>query len=94
MANPLKALGNLNQLRQQAQKMQQELAGEEIKVEEGDIVVIISGDQKIKHFSVQGISSDDAVKVLNKAISESQQLAAKKLQSMSGGLGGLLGGMG
>ncbi len=93
MANPLKALGNLNQLRQQAQKMQQELSGEEIKVEEGDIVVIISGDQKIKHFSVQGISSDDAVKVLNKAISQSQQLAAKKLQSMSGGLGGLLGGM-
>ncbi|KUK79893.1 MAG: hypothetical protein XD95_0027 [Microgenomates bacterium 39_7] len=93
MANPLKSLGNLNQLRQQAQKMQSELADEEIKVEEGDIVVIISGDQKIKHFSVQGISSDDAVKVLNKAITQSQQLAAKKLQSMSGGLGGLLGGM-
>lgn len=94
MANPLKALGNLNNLRQQAQKMQQELSSEEIRVEEGDIVVVISGDQKIKHFSVQGISSDDAVKVLNKAISQSQQLAAKKLQSMSGGLGGLLGGMG
>ena len=94
MANPLKALGNLNQLRQQAQQMQKELAAEEIKIEEGDIVVIISGDQKIKHFSVQGISSDDAVKVLNKAIVESQQLAAKKLQSMSGGLGGLMGQMG
>lgn len=94
MANPLKALGNLNQLRQQAQKMQQELSAEEIRVEEGDIVVVITGDQKIKHFSVQGISSEDAVKVLNKAITQSQQLAAKKLQSMSGGLGGLLGGMG
>ncbi len=94
MANPLKALGNLNQLRQQAQKMQKELSAEEIRVEEGDIVVVITGDQKIKHFSVQGISSDDAVKVLNKAITQSQQLAAKKLQSMSGGLGGLLGGMG
>jgi len=93
MANPLKALGNLNQLRQQAQKMQQELSSEEIRIEEGDIVVIISGDQKIKHFSVQGIRSEDAVKVLNKAIVQSQQLAAKKLQSMSGGLGGLLGGM-
>jgi len=94
MANPLKALGNLNQLRQQAQKMQKELSAEEIRVEEGDIVVVITGDQKIKHFSVQGISSEDAVKVLNKAITQSQQLAAKKLQSMSGGLGGLLGGMG
>ena len=93
MANPLKSLGNLNQLRQQAQKMQKELSAEEIRVEEGDIVVVITGDQKIKHFSVQGISSDDAVKVLNKAINQSQQLAAKKLQSMGGGLGGLLGGM-
>jgi hypothetical protein len=94
MANPLKALGDLNQLRKQAKTMQDELSKEEIKVEEGDIVVVITGDQKIKHFSVQGISSDDAVKVLNKAIQQSQQLAAKKLQSMSGGLGGLMGKMG
>jgi hypothetical protein len=94
MANPLKALGDLNQLRKQAKAVQDELSKQEIKVEEGDIVVVITGDQKIKHFSVQGISSDDAVKVLNKAIQQSQQLAAKKLQSMSGGLGGLMGKMG
>lgn len=92
MANPLKSLGNLNQLRKQAKKMQQDLAAEEIKIEEGDIVVVISGDQKIKQFSVQGVSSDDAVKVLNKAIKKSQELAAKKLQGMTGGLGGMLGG--
>ncbi|MBU0576877.1 YbaB/EbfC family nucleoid-associated protein [Patescibacteria group bacterium] len=92
MSNPLKALGNLNELRKQAKKMQQELAGEEIRIEEGDIVVVISGDQKIKHFSVQGISSQEAVDVLNKAIKKSQELAAKKLQSMTGGLGGMLGG--
>ncbi|MBU0579425.1 YbaB/EbfC family nucleoid-associated protein [Patescibacteria group bacterium] len=92
MSNPLKALGNLNELRKQAKKMQQELAGEEIRIEEGDVVVVISGDQKIKHFSVQGISSQDAVDILNKAIKKSQELAAKKLQSMTGGLGGLMGG--
>lgn len=94
MANPLKALGDLNNLRKQAKQMQQDLAAEEIKIERNDIVVIISGDQKIKHFSVQGITSDDAVEVLNEAIKKSQELAAKKLQSMmgSGGLGGMLGG--
>ena len=92
MANPLKSLGNLNELRKQAKKMQKDLAAEEITVEEGDIVVVITGDQKIKQFSVQGISSDDAVQVLNKAIKKSQELAAKKLQGMSGGLGGMLGG--
>jgi hypothetical protein len=94
MANPLKALGDLNNLRKQAKQMQQDLAAEEIKIERNDIVVIISGDQKIKHFSVQGITSDDAVDVLNEAIKKSQEMAAKKLQGMmgSGGLGSMLGG--
>lgn len=94
MANPLKALGDLNNLRKQAKQMQQDLAAEEIKIERNDIVVVISGDQKIKHFSVQGITSDDAVEVLNEAIKKSQEMAAKKLQGMmgSGGLGSMLGG--
>ena len=32
MANPLKSLGNLNELRKQAKKMQQELAGEDVTI--------------------------------------------------------------
>ena len=94
MANPFKALGDMNQLRKQAKQMQQDLAAEEIRIEQGDIVVIITGDQKIKHFSVQGITSQDAVDALNEAIKKSQELAAKKLQGMmgSGGLSGLMGG--
>ena len=89
----LKKLGDLNKLRKQAQQMQADLAQEEVVVEEGDVRIVISGDQVIKEFSVQGITSDVAVSALNKAIKQSQQLAAKKLQSMSGGLGGLMGGM-
>lgn len=92
MSNPFKALGDLNQLRKQAKEMQKQLAAEEITVERNDIVVVISGDQKIKHFSVQGITSNDAVDALNEAIKKSQELAAKKLQSMTGGLSGLMGG--
>jgi DNA-binding protein YbaB len=92
MSNPFKALGDLNALRKQAKQMQQDLAAEEIRIEEGDIVVVISGDQKIKQFSVQGITSQEAIDVLNKAIKQSQELAARKLQDMTGGLGGLMGG--
>ena len=92
MANPFKALGDLNKLRKQAKQMQQSLAQEEIRIEKGDIVVIITGDQKIKHFSVQGVTSQEAIDALNEAIKKSQELAAKKLQEMSGGLGGLMGG--
>lgn len=94
MNNPFKALGDLNKLRQQAKKMQDELAAEEIRIEEGDVVVVISGDQKIKQLSVQGVSSQEVIDVLNKAVKESQKLAAEKLQQMTGGLGGMLGGGG
>lgn len=92
MANPLQKLGDLNQLRQQAQQMQQQLAAEEIEVTKGDIRTVISGDQKIKAFTVQGITSQEAIDALNEAIKKSQELAAKKLQQMSGGLGGMLSG--
>jgi DNA-binding protein YbaB len=90
--NPLKMLGDLNQLRKQAKQMQQDLAGEEITIEEGDIRVVITGDQKIKVLSVQGISSPEVIDILNRAIKKSQELAARKLQEMTGGLGGMLGG--
>ncbi len=92
MQNPLSKLGDLNALRQQAVRMQQELAAEEIEIVHGDIRVVISGDQKIKVFSVQGITSQPAIDALNESIRKSQELAAKKLQQMSGGLGGMLGG--
>jgi nucleoid-associated protein EbfC len=92
MANPFKALGDINKLRKQAKQMQDELAAELIRVEEGDIVVEITGAQEIVRFSVQGITSEEAVKVLNQAIKKSQEMAAKKLQAMTGGLGGMLGG--
>lgn len=94
MANPFKQLGDLNNLRKQAKQMQQQLAAETITVERGDIVVQITGAQEIKQFSVQGITSQEAVDVLNEAIKKSQELAAKKLQEMTGGLGGLMGGGG
>jgi hypothetical protein len=92
MNNPLKALGDINKLRQQAMQMQKALAQEEIVVEEGDVRVVITGDQKIKEFSVQGVTSDVAVTALNQAIKKSQELAAGKLQEMTGGLGGMMGG--
>ncbi len=91
MAGFMSQLGDLNKLRKQAKQMQQDLAAEEIVVERGDIIVKITGAQEIKDVSVQGIHSDELVKALNEAIKKSQEVAAKKLQSMTGGLGSLLG---
>jgi DNA-binding protein YbaB len=91
MLNPFKQLGDLNQMRQQAMKMQQELAAETIIVEKGDIHIEISGDQKVKTISVGGVPDNIMLDAVNEAIRKSQELAARKLQQISGGLGGLIG---
>ena len=85
-------LKQLKQMRDQAMTIQKQLAAEEIVVERGAVKIVISGDQKIKDLTVQGVSSQEVVSALNEAIKKSQELAAKKLQEMSGGLSGLLGG--
>ena len=84
-------LGDLKKMRDQAIQIQRQLAQEEIVVDEQGVRVVISGDQKIKDLSVQGISNQTLTEVLNKAIKRSQEVAARKLQEMSGGLSGLLG---
>jgi len=87
----LSQLGDLKKMRDQALALQQQLAAEELVVEEQGVRVVITGDQRIKELSVQGISNQALIDALNKAIRLSQELAAKKLQEMGGGLTGLLG---
>jgi DNA-binding protein YbaB len=84
-------LGDLKKIRDQAVALQRQLAAEEVVVEEQGVKVVITGDQKIKELSVQGISNQVLIDVLNKALRRAQEVAAKKLQEMSGGLTGLLG---
>lgn len=84
-------LGDLNKLRQQAMQMQKNLSGQQITVEENGVKIVISGDQKILELSVQGMSNEVLNEVLNKAIRKSQELAAKELMNVSGGMGGLAG---
>jgi DNA-binding protein YbaB len=88
---PLKALGDLNQLRKQAKRMQSELAAEVITIEDGDITVKITGSQELIDLSIKGLKNQDVIDVLNRAIKKSQEAAAKKLQEMTGGLGDLMG---
>lgn len=92
MINPLKGLGDLKKMRDQAMAIQKQLAQERIELNEGGVHIVISGDQKILIFEIQGIANDLVREKLNKAIKQSQEMAAKKLQEMGGGLKGLLGG--
>lgn len=82
----LKQLGDLKKLRSQALAMQRALREERVEVEEDGVRVVITGDQRIEELSIQGNENQSVVEVLNKAIKKSQELAAKKLQEISGGL--------
>lgn len=90
MFDKFKQIGELKKMRDEAMRIQRELAVEKVEINEGDIKVVISGDQKIQTLEINGESQVRLVDVLNKAIKRSQEVAARKIQAMSGGLSGLL----
>ena len=93
MLDKFKQLNELRKLRSKAMKMQRDLAQEKVTFEEGELKVVVRGDQKIQSIEIDGEEQDQLVKVLNKAMKKAQQKAAMKMASMGGGLSGLLGKM-
>lgn len=91
MFDKFKQLGELKKMRDEALRIQRELAAEKIEMEESDIKIVVSGDQKVQSLEIRGEAQPNLVEVLNKALKRSQEVAAKKVQQMSGGLSGLLG---
>lgn len=92
MINPFKQLGDIKKMRDQAMQIQRELQAEEVVVDKNGVHIVISGDQKVKILESNGRSDDDVREAINEAIKKSQEVAARKLSQMQGGLGGLLGG--
>ncbi len=91
MFDKFKQMAELKKMRDEALKIQRELAAEKIEIDENGIKVVVSGDQKIQSLEIQGEAQNNVIEVLNKALKRSQEVAAKKVQQMSGGLSGLLG---
>ncbi len=92
MMNPFQQLGDLKKMRDQAMAIQKELQAEQITVEKHGVRILITGDQKVLSLETNGKSDDDIKEAVNEAVKKSQEVAAKKLASMQGGLAGLLGG--
>ena len=90
MFDKIKQLGQLKKMRDQAMAIQKQLAAEELVIEEDGVKIVISGDQKLKSLEIDGMTNDRVLDLINKAIKKSQELAAKKLAEMSGGLTGML----
>ena len=89
--NPFGQIGELKKMRDQAMQIQKQLQAEEITVEKKGVKVVMTGDQKLKDLESNGKNDSDIKEAINEAIKKSQEVAAKKLQQMTGGLGGLLG---
>jgi len=79
MFNPLKGLGDLNQLRQQASKMQDALKKEEVTVEKNGVKAVVRGDQHVREVYIDGILEIRVAEAVNEAIKKTQEIAAKKL---------------
>lgn len=94
MFDKVKQLGQLKKMRDQAMAIQKQLAQEEIVIEEDNIKIVITGDQKLKSMEIDGLTNERVLELINKAIKRSQEVAARKLSEMSGGLSGLLKGQG
>lgn len=91
MINPFGQLGELKKMRDQAMQIQKELQGEVLNVEKNGVEITISGDQRVLEIKTNERSDNDIKEAVNEAIKKSQEVAARKLASMQGGLGGLLG---
>jgi DNA-binding protein YbaB len=92
MNNPFSQLGELKKMRDQAMQIQKELQAEEVSVDKNGVQILITGDQRVKDIRINGRSDDDVKEAINEAVKKSQEVAARKLATMQGGLSGLLGG--
>ncbi|HBB76313.1 MAG: hypothetical protein UU52_C0004G0024 [Candidatus Levybacteria bacterium GW2011_GWB1_41_21] len=91
MQNPFSQMSELKKMRDQAMQIQRQLQAEEVEVEKNGVKILITGDQKLKTLETHGKSDEDIKEAVNEAIKKSQEVAAKKLSQMQGGLSGLLG---
>jgi DNA-binding protein YbaB len=83
MMNPFKALGDMNAMRKQAAVIQAALEQEEFEVNEGNVRILISGNQNVRLVEIDGVANETLKRAINDAIKKSQQAAAMKLTELS-----------
>lgn len=83
-------LKQMYELKRKADALKHELEAEVIDVESGEVKVRINAAQKILKLDYPADINPDKLKdAVNKSLDEAQKLAAKRMQGMMGGLGGL-----
>lgn len=98
LGDKLQQAKDLNNLRKQAQQIQKELKDTLIEVTEldGMVKVVFTGEQKLEELHIDPQLLDpskqkdleNAIKnSISQAIKQSQQVAAQKMQAITGGMG-------
>ena len=87
MLNPFKALGDINQMRKQAMEIQKALSGMMFTGRDGNVEVVMNGNQEVIDFRIDNVSNEQAKRALTNVIKQSQQAAAGKLAEISKGMG-------
>jgi len=94
MFNPLKAasdftkgIGDLNAMRKQAAQIQAALEQEEFEINEGNVRILISGNQNVRVVEIDGVANETLKRAINDAVKKSQQAAAMKLTELSKQMG-------
>ena len=82
----------LKRMRDEAMKLQKQLAQIQVTESKGNVEVTMTGDMKVVSVTIDEETNNDIKDAVNKAISEAQKKSAQKMQEMGGGLAGLLGG--
>lgn len=83
MVNPFKMLGDINQMRKQASQIQAALETEEFEIVQGNVRLVITGNQNVKVVEIDGVSNEPLKQAINDAIKTSQKAAAGKLAEIS-----------
>ncbi|HLD11924.1 MAG TPA: YbaB/EbfC family nucleoid-associated protein [Patescibacteria group bacterium] len=91
MFDSLKKMGDLKKMRDQALALQNALQKEVIEIVKGPIKLQMTGDQRVHRVEVDGVERSDLKDAINEAVKKTQEVAAKKMGEITGGLSGLLG---
>jgi DNA-binding protein YbaB len=83
MFNPLKGLGDIQKLQQQAQQMQKALQQEKVLIEKNGVKVVVRGDQQVLEVEIDGVMENRVADAINEAVKKTQELAARKLMEIS-----------
>ncbi|MBU1126788.1 hypothetical protein KKF11_00375 [Patescibacteria group bacterium] len=88
MAFNMRNIGNQGKMAAKAIQIQRQLAKKKIVLEEDNLRVVVTADMKVRSVEIDGEDQKDLVKLLNKAIRQSQ-MAMADMPQLSDMLSGL-----